>query len=96
MKLNDATRLSTLVKGYQKRLRQVESAQRRTTRLLDAIDDAELTADVMTFLEAAFDDSSDVITAAFATMHTLGAATKSGDRKEAGNDGQGGVERLGE
>lgn len=73
MKLSDATRLSALVKSYQKRLHQVESVQRRATRLLDSIDDAELTEDVRVYLEAIFEDASDAIGAAFAAMRRVGS-----------------------
>lgn len=73
MKLSDATRLSALVKAYQKRLHQVESVQRRTIRLLDSIDDAELTEDARVSLEAIFDDASDAIGATFATMRRVGS-----------------------
>jgi hypothetical protein len=89
MKLIDAARLSALVKAYQKRLRQVESVQRRTTRLLDAIDDAELTEDVRTSFEAIFDDASDAIVAAFAAMRRVGsdADVDVGDMQETDTNG---------
>lgn len=95
MKLSDATRLSALVKVYQKRLHQVESVQRRTTRLLDSIDDAELTEDVRVSLEAIFDDASDAIGAAFAAMRRVGsdADADAGDKKETNTKGQEGVGR---
>jgi hypothetical protein len=89
MKLIDAARLSALVKAYEKRLRQVESVQRRTTRLLDAIDDAELTEDVRTSFEAIFDDASDAIVAAFAAMRRVGsdADVDVGDMQETDTNG---------
>ncbi len=91
MKLSDATRLSALVRAYQKRLRQLESVQRRAVRLLDAIDDAELTEDVMTFFETAFDDASDVIAGAFAASRKVGS-DEGGEGKASdatGDDGNG-------
>ncbi len=87
MKLIDAARLSALVKAYQKRLRQVESVQRRTTRLLDAIDDAELTEDVRASFEAIFDDASDAIGAAFAAMRRVGSDADVGDMQETDTNG---------
>ena len=89
MKLSDATRLSALVKSYQKRLHQVESVQRRATRLLDSIDDAELTEDVRTSFEAIFDDASDAIVAAFAAMRRVGsdADVDVGDMQETDTNG---------
>jgi hypothetical protein len=91
MKLIDAARLSALVKAYEKRLRQVESVQRRTTRLLDAIDDAELTEDVRTSFEAIFDDASDAIVAAFAAMRRVGSDADAdadvGDMQETDTNG---------
>ena len=92
MKLSDATRLSALVRAYQKRLRQVESVQRRAVRLLDAIDDAELTEDVMTFLETAFDDASDVIAGVLAASRKVGSDEGVGEGKTSdatGDDGNG-------
>jgi hypothetical protein len=87
MKLSDATRLAALVKAYQKRLRQVESVQRRTTRLLDSIDDAELTEDVSRSLEAIFGDASDAIVAAFAAMRRVGSDAGVGEKKETDTNG---------
>jgi hypothetical protein len=91
MKLSDATRLSALVKAYQKRLRQVESVQRRTARLLDALDDDELTQDVMAYFETVFDETSDTLATAFASMRRQGGETPPGDSvgKPSSSDGGG-------